>query len=290
LKNSASHQGNRTSKKEPSSKLARRRQTSGIVSETLANSASYQGKFTLKKEPSSKLARRRQLSSQDVIGKYPAEVAFFSFLYSELQESILFFERTQEEHCIRVARLHEGSDILLRHGSNLMEDRWSALARSAFKVFSDLLLLEQYAITTFCAFSKILKKHDKRTGRNTRNAFMAMVSKANFNDTSRLQQMIRITQERYDEASERLIQPGRPKLREDERLFLDMVSQLNGDIEVAPGARVLQNACKQPRQGGTSKQQSSSARDSQITRQLSGKGERERKETEGKRCKQTLSS
>jgi hypothetical protein len=94
--------------------------------------------------------------------------------------------------------------------------------------------------------------------------------------------MIRITKERYDEASERLIQPGRPRLREDERLFLDMVSQLNADIVVAPGVRVLQSASKQPHQGSSSKQQSSSARDSQVTCQLSGKGKRERKETEGK--------
>jgi SPX domain protein involved in polyphosphate accumulation len=135
-----------------------------------------QGSCTSKKEPSSKLARRRQLSSQDVIGKHPAEVTFFCYLYSELQDSIRFFERTQEENCTRVARLGEGSDILLRRGSNRMEDRSSALARSAFNVFSDLLLLEQYAITTFCAFSKILKKHDKCTGRKTRNAFMTMVS------------------------------------------------------------------------------------------------------------------
>jgi hypothetical protein len=241
-----------------------------------------QGSCTSKKEPSSKLARRRQLSSQDVIGKHPAEVAFFCYLYSELQDSIRFFERTQEEYCIRVTRLDEGSDILPRHGSNRMED-----ARSAFKVFSDLLLLEQYAITTFCAFSKILKKHDKYTGRKTRNAFMTMVSKANFNDTSRLQQMIRITKERHDEVSERLIQPGRPKLREDECLFLDMVSQLNGAIVVTPGAQVLQSTSKQPHQGSSSKQQSSSARDSQVIRQLSGKGEREGKESEGKRCKQT---
>lgn len=32
------------------------------------------------------------------------------------------------------------------------------------KFYKDVLLLENYAIMNYCGFSKILKKHDKRTG------------------------------------------------------------------------------------------------------------------------------
>ena len=115
----------------------------------------------------------------------------------------------------------------------VVQDRFYVLARSAFNLYKDLLLLEIYAIMTYCAFSKILKKHDKVTGRNTRSAFMdSMVSGANFSDTSQLQQMIRECEERYNEASSHLQQAGKKALQEDEFLFLEMVSQMNKDAVV----------------------------------------------------------
>lgn len=37
-------------------------------------------------------------------------------------------------------------------------------ALAARSLYKDLMMLENFAIMTFCAFSKILKKHDKNTG------------------------------------------------------------------------------------------------------------------------------
>jgi hypothetical protein len=194
-------------------------------------------------EPQAKRQRQNHRQQPDVLGRNPVEVTFFRLLHSELQKSIRFFHRAQEEFSIRVERLHEGSEIMQRPGFILVQDRWSVLARSAFKVYKDLLLLETYAIMTYCSFSKILKKHDKVTGRSTKNAFMSsMVNGANFSDTTRLQKMIQSCEERYNAASE--------------RLFLNMVSQLNSEVlidsdsegaPVAEGrvARTLESAGKQ---------------------------------------------
>ncbi len=172
-------------------------------------------------------------SSPDVLGKHPTEVKFFKFLHSELRKSIHFYGRTCEEYRIRANRLKEGTVILKRSGFSLVEDKWLVMARAAFKVYRDLVLLETYAIMTYCGFSKILKKHDKMTGRNTRAAFMnTMVSKANFSDTAPLQGMIQMSLLKYKEASIELEKAGRSNLQEDERLFINLIAQINEDVLV----------------------------------------------------------
>jgi len=175
----------------------------------------------------------------------PLEVMFFRSLHSELQKSIRFYGRIQDEYSSRVQSLQEmAAKMKERHSissssssnnnnNNTFHDRWLVLARSAFEVYRVLLLLETYAIMTYCAFSKILKKHDKMTGRSTRTAFMtSMVSPANLSNTQRLQEMIRSSLECYNEASEHLEEAGRTNLQEDERLFLNMISHLNTDVRI----------------------------------------------------------
>ena len=172
-------------------------------------------------------------TSPDVLGKHPTEVMFFRFLHAELRKSIHFFDRACEEYRIRATRLKEGTAILKRSGHALVDDKWLVIARAAFKVYRDLVLLETYAIMTYCGFSKILKKHDKMTGRTTRAAFMkSMVSKANFSDTAQLQEMIQMSLEKYREASMELEKAGRTNLQEDERLFINLIAQINEDVLV----------------------------------------------------------
>ena len=194
--------------------------------------------------------QNRPANKNDVLGKNPLEVAFFRFLHSELQKCIRFYDQTQEEYTIRVERLVEGSVILHDPNSILVRDKWSVLARSAYNVYKDLLLLQNYAIMTYCSFSKILKKHDKVTGRKTRGAFMtSMVDPANFANTNRLEQMVQSCEEVYNEASERLFMEGRAVLDEDERLFLNMVSQMNNQAVIAAEEEGAPNASCQRRRG-----------------------------------------
>lgn len=180
----------------------------------------------------------QQEQEPTVLGRCPPEVTFFRFLHSELRKSIRFFDRILTEYSIRTERLVQANDIFQRPGAPLVKDPWSFLARSAFKVYKDLVLLECYSIMTYCAFSKILKKHDKVTGRSTRNAFMAaMVDGANFSDSTRLSRMIQDCEARYNLAASNLEnKAGRRDLQEDERLFINMVAQINSDVQLAAGA------------------------------------------------------
>jgi SPX domain protein involved in polyphosphate accumulation len=169
------------------------------------------------------------------IEKSPGEVMFFKTLHAQLKKAIHFFGKAEEELIIREERVREGIEIIKNpHSLNVYTntttiDRWTMIAKSWYRFYKDLLLLETYAIMTYCSFSKILKKHDKATGYNTRCAFMTnVVNKANFSSYPRLLQIIQRTQSSYKEATEKLTSEcKRPGLHEDEKLFVEMIRQLH---------------------------------------------------------------
>lgn len=161
----------------------------------------------------------------------PGEVAFFKMLHSELRKAIHFFDRAQEEFSIREERVREGMEITKKPNSIMVNGKWSLLAKSLYRLYKDLLLLETYAIMTYCAFSKILKKHDKNTRYNTRSAFMAnVVNKANFTHYPKVLAMITRCEAMYEEVSEHLSTEGQEGLCEDERLFINMIHRLNAQV------------------------------------------------------------
>jgi hypothetical protein len=136
------------------------------------------------------------------------------------------------------------------------------MAKSIYRLYKDLLLLETFAIMTYCSFSKILKKHDKVTGHSTRAAFMSNVvnkvsgaksfissqrrwrgltfrlyHQCNFASYPGVLGMITRCEQMYEEVSNRLLQEGKSELYEDERLFISMINRLNEqalEIEDAP--------------------------------------------------------
>jgi SPX domain len=167
-------------------------------------------------------------SQNEVINKSPGEVAFFKLLHSEFKKASHFFDKAQQEFVIREERVREGMEIMKRPNSIMVSDKWSLLARSLYRLYKDLLLLETFAIMTYCSFSKILKKHDKVTGYDTRIAFMAnVVNKANFTNYPVVLQMISRCEVLYEEVSQRLLKEGKEGLYEDERLFINMIHRLN---------------------------------------------------------------
>jgi hypothetical protein len=110
-------------------------------------------------------------------------------------------------------------------------DKWTMIAKSFYRLYKDLLLLETFAIMTYCSFSKILKKHDKVTGYNTRCAFMNnVVDKANFANYPRTLEMLKRTQSLYQEATESLAAAGKLGSYDDERLFINMIHRLNEQV------------------------------------------------------------
>lgn len=170
----------------------------------------------------------RPQSNIETIKKNPGEVLFFKLLHAEFQKAVHFFDRVIDEFHIREERVLDGMQIVKRENRFHL---WNMLAKSVYRFYTDLLLLETFCIMTYCSFSKILKKHDKVTGFDTRNAFMSnVVNKANFTNYTNLQEMISRCEQLYSEVSNRIVEEGRQDLYEDERLFIEMVHQLNQQV------------------------------------------------------------
>lgn len=177
--------------------------------------------------------------------KNPGEIAFFKMLRSEFGKATRFFDMAQREYTIREERVREGMDIVKKPNSIMVNEKWSALAKSIYRLYKDLLLLETYAIMTYCSFSKILKKHDKVTGCVTRVAFMSnVVSKANFSNYPELLAMIRRCEKMYEEVSDHLVRQGKVGLLEDERLFINMISRLNAQALETSDAPSLEGTAR----------------------------------------------
>lgn len=138
--------------------------------------------------------------------------------------------------------------IMKQPTSIMVDEKWYMLAKSIFRLYKDLLLLETYAIMTFCSFSKILKKHDKVTGHHTRNAFMSkVVNVANFTNYPKVLEMISRCEQLYEEVSTRLVQEGKEALYEDERLFINMISRLNEQVLDCHGEDKPETGDQRPR-------------------------------------------
>mmetsp|Transcript_28315 Transcript_28315/g.42817 ORF Transcript_28315/g.42817 Transcript_28315/m.42817 type:complete len:369 (+) Transcript_28315:73-1179(+) len=182
---------------------------------------------------------------KDGINKSPGEIAFFKLLHAEFKKAEHFFGKAQEEFVIREGRVREGIEIMKHPNSIMVGDKWSLLAKSLYRLYKELLLLETFAVMTYCSFSKILKKHDKVTGYDTRKAFMAnVVNKANFTNYPILLDMIKRCELLYEEVSQRLLEEGKEGLYEDERLFINMIHRLNeqctgtAEVEGAPEQKI----------------------------------------------------
>ena len=165
------------------------------------------------------------------IVRNPGEKTFFRLLHEELRKAQRFFDQAQKEFQIREERLQEGMSIMKQPHSFMVNEKWSCLTKSVYNLYKDLLLLETFAIMAYCSFSKILKKHDKVTGYDTRGAFMSkVVNKANFTSYPVIFDMIGRTESLYEEVSKNLADNTSGGLGEDERLFINMIHRLNSQI------------------------------------------------------------
>jgi SPX domain protein involved in polyphosphate accumulation len=163
--------------------------------------------------------RERRQRNIDTIRQDPGEIEFFKLLHYEFKKAVHFFDRAIDEFTIREERVRQGIGIIKTNDRK--KGLWNPLAKSVYRLYTDLLLLETFCIMTYCSFSKILKKHDKRTGYETRNAFMLnVVNNANFTNYSSLQEMIDRCKVIYEEISDQIARDGQQGLYEDERYVL----------------------------------------------------------------------
>ena len=179
---------------------------------------------------------QQQQAAKEAIANSPGEVAFFKVLHAELKKADFFFERATEEFTIREERAVGGMEITKQQQDSIATSKvgWSLMAKSIYRLYKELLLLEAFAIMTYCGFSKILKKHDKVSGYQTRSAFMeSMVNKASFTNYPRVMEMISRCERLYEEVSGYLVREGSTGthgLSEDERLFICMIRRLNEQV------------------------------------------------------------
>ena len=174
--------------------------------------------------------KKSQTNIQSIVTS-PGEKAFFRLLHFELKKTQKFFSQTQKELQIREERVRDGFNVMKRPHPFMVNDKWLSVAKSIYNLYKDLLLLETYAIMAYCSFSKILKKHDKVTGYETRKAFMTrLVNKTEFVSYPTLIEMISRTESLHDEVSLNSHVKGKEGLSEDERLFINMIHRLNSQI------------------------------------------------------------
>jgi len=223
-----------------------RSNTQNISDKTGENTFQEKDTKTAVSETSALVSNNQQPHDAESMGKSPGEVAFFKLLHSEFKKASHFFDRATEEFTIREERVREGMDIMRKPNSIMVNEKWGLMAKSIYRLYKDLLLLETFAIMTYCSFSKILKKHDKVTGYETKNAFMAnIVNKANFTHYPKVLSMITRCEKFYEEVSTNLLKEGKEGLYEDERLFINMIHRLNEQVLESPDSAAIPRDRKQ---------------------------------------------
>ena len=142
-----------------------------------------------------------QASDPKEITKSSKEIEFFRLLRTELKKTSDFFISAEQIYQIRYQRVRDGY-LMLQQKKPTAHDKetWTRLLSACVKFYKDVLMLENFAIMNYCAFSKILKKHDKITGYVTRDAFMGNVmSKQNFTDHPQVLEMIKQSERLFTE-------------------------------------------------------------------------------------------
>ena len=111
-----------------------------------------------------KIIDQELAKNPDVIAKSTGEVEFFNLLRSELKKSSDFFSSTETILRIRKERIWGAFTMLKNEADAQDQNAWTRLLIACVNFYKDVLLIENFAIMTYCGFSKILKKHDKVTG------------------------------------------------------------------------------------------------------------------------------
>ncbi len=173
-----------------------------------------------------------EANDSNSIRKNPKEVLFFKQIHEEFRKVSSFFGNAKKELKIRYDRVTVGKNIFNGRHSKHTPDEWIRIEKSAYKLHKSLLLLEGFAIMNYCAFSKILKKHDKKTGYSTKVAFMTnVVNTSNFAAYPDVLALIQGCEALIKESSLHLKCEQKTSLEEDEKLFLGLVQKINDEYD-----------------------------------------------------------
>uniref|UniRef100_K3W7B8 SPX domain-containing protein n=1 Tax=Globisporangium ultimum (strain ATCC 200006 / CBS 805.95 / DAOM BR144) TaxID=431595 RepID=K3W7B8_GLOUD len=138
-------------------------------------------------------------ASQRDISESELEVAFFRDLQKELKKISLFYA-SEEKRCH--FRFHQLRAVLkdLKKQSRIDAFEAQRLMFAFVHFYRECIRLENFAVMNYQGFSKILKKHDKMTGYNTRSKYMRRkVNLSTFSNYPLLLQILENTEEMFHE-------------------------------------------------------------------------------------------
>ncbi|KAG9415602.1 hypothetical protein AC1031_009044 [Aphanomyces cochlioides] len=108
------------------------------------------------------------------------EIDFFTELRDQLRKLACFYVAEEKRYLFRFQQLQS---VLkeMKKKSEVDEIDAKRLMVACVHFYGECIQLENYAVTNYQGFSKILKKHDKMTGHNTRTKYMRkMVNQSPF--------------------------------------------------------------------------------------------------------------
>ncbi|KAG7400607.1 hypothetical protein PHYBOEH_005130 [Phytophthora boehmeriae] len=138
-------------------------------------------------------------ANQRDISESELEVAFFRDLQAELNKISLFYA-AEEKRCS--FRYHQLRSVLKTLKKREKIDAFEAqrLMFAFVHFYRECIRLENFAVMNYQGFSKILKKHDKMTGYNTRSKYMRRkVNLSPFSSYPNLLQILASTEDMFHE-------------------------------------------------------------------------------------------
>ncbi|EQC28029.1 hypothetical protein SDRG_14125 [Saprolegnia diclina VS20] len=143
----------------------------------------------LKKEKLIEAAK--QNNDNESIRESANEMNFFRTLRADMAKIADFFVKTQQRYGDLLGHLETHFKAFEQARDATNHDTKTQIMGACVALFKEMLLLENFALINYSGISKILKKHDKWTGYNTRTKFVEQVlNKQPFATYSQLLTMI----------------------------------------------------------------------------------------------------
>ncbi|POM63704.1 Ankyrin repeat protein nuc-2 [Phytophthora palmivora] len=138
-------------------------------------------------------------ANQRDISESELEVAFFRDLQTELKKISLFYAAEEKRCSFRYQQLRSVLKTLKKR-EKIEASEAQRLMFAFVHFYRECIRLENFAVINYQGFSKILKKHDKMTGYNTRSKYMRRkVNLSSFSSYPDLLKILASTEDMFHE-------------------------------------------------------------------------------------------
>jgi len=156
-------------------------------------------KLLKKFEKSKREATRSPEDQMRLISENPDEQAFFLALRKQLCKVSESFKEMDRRAMAQFLQFTKRLGKVRSTCKTPSEQEVEALVTDLAQIHRHLILLRNFAVLNYCGFTKILKKHDKVTGFETKDKFMLkMVNEQPFSSHETLKMALEIVTEEYE--------------------------------------------------------------------------------------------